>query len=126
MCIRDSGTAIPDTTDPTGDVTTPADDTTAPTGIIDITGTETDDQSGVNRVLVQIRRLTTPREYWNGTTWTTTPRWNTATLNGDGTWTLPGVNFDQPGDHQIVLNIRDNAGNVATSAENPITNITIN
>ena len=118
--------AAPDTVDPTGNVTTPANGSTTPTGTLDIQGTASDDNSGVNRVLVQVRRLTNPTEYWNGTTWTTTPRWNTATLNGDGTWTLPAVNFDQTGDHAIALNIRDNANNVATSAENPLTNITIN
>ena len=116
----------PDTVDPTGDVTTPAAGSTTPTGTINIQGTANDNQSGVDRVLVQVRRLTNPREYWNGTTWTTTPRWRTATLNGNGTWTLPGVNFDQTGDHQIVLNISDNAGNTAISAENPITTFTIN
>ena len=122
------GIDAPDTIDPTGDVTTPAAGSTTPTGTITIQGTATDDSSGINRVLVQIRRLTNPREYWNGTTWTTTPRWHTATLANNGnntTWTLPGVNFNQTGDHQIVLNIRDNAGNTATSAENPITNFTI-
>ena len=118
----------PDNTDPEADVTTPAAGSTTTPGTIQITGNATDDNSGIDRVLVQIRRLTTPREYWNGTTWTTTPRWNTATLNGNGTnvtWTLPNVNFDQTGDHQIVLNVRDNANNIATSTENPITSFTI-
>ena len=122
------GAAPVDTTDPTGSVTFPANASTTPTGTTTITGTATDDISGINRVLVQVRRLTTPREYWNGTAWTTTPRWLTATLDNNGTnttWTVPNVNFDETGPHQLTLNIRDNANNVATSAENPITNITI-
>ena len=62
------GQAAPDTTDPSGNVTNPANGSDIPTGITTVSGTASDDISGVNLVRVQIRRLTTPREYWNGTT----------------------------------------------------------
>ena len=45
-----------------------------------------------------------------------------ATVNENGTaWTLPGVDLTNPGNYRIHIYAYDNAGNIATSADNPRT-----
>ena len=56
-----------DTVDPVGAVANPADEATYPIDITTVQGTATDDKSGIDIVRVQVRRVSTPREYWNGT-----------------------------------------------------------
>ena len=106
-----SGTA--DTTAPTTTFDTP---TSLPAGITTLTGTATDDDSGVNRVRVLVRDKAN-NTFWDGTTWNTTWSWNLATLNGT-TWTLPGVNL-QPGTFDVFLWAWDNEDNLARPASNP-------
>ena len=115
---------IGDTTDPFGDITTPADGSTVAPGLRDIEGTATDDLSGVNRVRVRIQQLGTTN-YWNGTAFTPGSIFHDATLNGDGTWTYPNINFPAGSNYRIRIITTDNAGNTATSAENPVTTITV-
>ena len=80
----------PDITDPFADVTSPADDTTITPGITDIEGITTDDISDVNRVRIQQLGTT---NFWDGTAFTPGSVFHDATLNGNGTWTYPTIDF---------------------------------
>ena len=109
---------------PTAAVTSPADNSTiSPNGSADITGTAFDADSGISRVRVRVQQLgITPRLYWNGNAWTESSAYPDATVNENGTaWTLPGVDLTNPGNYRIHIYAYDNAGNIATSADNPRT-----
>ena len=121
VALRDSAT--PDTTDPSAAVTSPADGSTVAPGLRDIEGTATDDLSGVSRVRVRIQQLGTAN-FWDGTAFTPGSIVHDATLNGDGTWTYPNINFPS-GDYRIRLIATDNAGNTAPATQNPNTIITV-
>ena len=108
---------IGDTTDPFGDITTPADGSTVAPGLRDIEGIATDDLSGVSRVRVRIQQLGTTN-YWDGTAFTPGSIFHDATLNGDGTWTYPNVDLPAGSNYRIVLLTTDNAGNNAFAAQN--------
>ena len=117
------GTA--DTTDPAGVVASPANGSTITPRTAAITGTASDDNSGVSRVRVRIQRLGT-NNYWDGTAFTAGAKWVDANLsNNNRNWTLPGVNLSNPADYRIQLAVDDNAGNIAWAFENPTTNFTV-
>ena len=128
MCIRDrlidaltDNTAPPPPPPPPVDSTPPVvtftSSTTQTVGLVDLTGGVTDDISGVDRMRVRIRNVQTGK-YWNGTSWQAAWTWATPTLNGD-TWTLPNVNFDQPGTYRPLFYAWDNDDNLATWQTNP-------
>ena len=100
---------------PTGTITAPLSGETVPTtSAFTVTGTAEDTESGLDEVRVRIQhRDVTPRTYWNGTSYQTSSTYNTATLNPDGTWQLPGVDLTTPGTYRVTLRITDNAGNLA-------------
>ena len=118
---------IPDTTDPTGTVTQPLHGSEIePAASYDLAGTYGDDQSGVAWLRTRIQRLgVSPAEYWNGSSWTSSVSWLDASLADDGSWSLSGVDFSEEGRYRIRLNIRDNAENVASPTENPLTDIDV-
>ena len=123
------------TTNPQPTITVAGNDTTPPVvtfttstsqsvGDIDIDGGVTDDLSGVDRVRVNIKKLSTG-EFWNGTQWGTPWSWNLATLNGNDTWTLPQVDLDTSGDYRVLLWAWDNQNNRADYTINPQPTITV-
>ena len=85
--------------------------------VIDIDGVVTDDISGVDRVRVTVLNQQTG-EYWNGAAWQAGWVWNLATLNGDDTFTLPGVDLTSVGDYELQFWSFDNAGNRARNSDN--------
>ena len=95
--------------------------TTLPPGIHDLTGTVTDDLSGVDIVRVLVRNDT---QYWNGSTWTPSWTWNDATVNGTN-WTLPNVDLTQPDTYVVAIWAWDNAGNLANYTDNPNPTLTV-
>ena len=87
---------------------------------LDVSGTATDNESGVNRVLVRIQnRNTTPWSYWNGNTYQTNIAWITAQLDGNDNWQVPDVDFTTEGRYLIVIRAFDNNNNHARAADNP-------
>ena len=118
----------PDVVDPVGIVVFPGDESANPAGLLDVLVHATDDDSGVDRVLVQVRMVgTSPTLFWDGAAFTEVSAGSflTATLDPTGEWFLSGVDFSAPGTYEIRLNIRDNAGNVANAAENGVTQFVV-
>ena len=124
-----------DTTDPsmsfsslttaTGTATPLTDGTTIGASTNTISGTASDDLSGVNRVRVRIQRVGTST-YWDGNAFTNGAKWNEASLsNNNETWTLSDVGFINPADYLIQVAVYDNAGNIAWAFENPSATITV-
>ena len=105
--------AASDTENPEAEADSPGNITVGST--FAITGTASDDISGVSRVRVRVQRL-------GGSI----PSFVDATLNGDGTWTLPGVTLNTVGNYRIRVIAIDNAGNTAQSTENPFTDFSVN
>jgi len=116
-----------DATKPTAQTTNPADGATITAGTINISGTASDNDSGVSRVRVRVQRLgTSPALYWDGTTWAASNRYNEANISSNGSsWTLPNVDYTISGSYRIQLRVIDNAGNVSTVNENPTNNFTV-
>ena len=108
---------------PVAEATSPANASSMSPNTVDITGTAFDADSGISRVRVRVQQLgITPRLYWNGNAWTESSAYPDATVNENGTaWTLPGVDLTNPGNYRIHIYAYDNAGNIATSADNPRT-----
>ncbi|MFK8078834.1 MAG: sialate O-acetylesterase [Granulosicoccus sp.] len=80
-----------------------------------IYGEVTDEQSGVDEVLVQVeRRDLDPRLYWNGSAWMDTPTdtYLAATVLNNS-WYLNGVDISEEGEYRLQMLARDNAGNVS-------------
>ena len=67
---------------------------------------------------------TAPIRFWNGSAWVTSVLWQDAEVDGNGNWTLEGVDLTTPGDYRVRLWMLDRAGNLATPAELPITTFT--
>ena len=117
-----TATDAADTTDPTAEASIPADGSLITPRTTDITGTLFDADSGANRVRVRIRQIgVSPSLYWNGSVWTDSATWRDATLNSNATsWTLPNVDLTNPGNYRVQLLAYDNAGNIASASENPV------
>ena len=123
---------ITDVTDPTGSTVVPDPyrifesdgsvthlGSTIATGLRTLLGDSEDDNIGTDLVFVQVARAQNAA-YWNGTDWQASPVWVEANATSS-TWRLDDVDLSPEGDYRVRLNIRDKAGNVATSAENPKT-----
>jgi len=109
---------LPDTTDPMGVVLTP--DAPVPaSSSIDISGTATDDISGIDRILVRIQR-SNDSAYWNGVAWQVPGKWISLRPDRADNWRLSAVDLSEIGQYRILLNVRDNSGNVSTAAENGV------
>ena len=93
--------------------------------MINLDGDVTDDISGVDRLRVTVFNQQTG-EYWNGTAWQGDWVWNLATLNGDDTWTLPGVDLSQVSTYQLQFWAWDAEGNRAGNNDNIKPVITVN
>lgn len=117
-----------DSTAPSGTLTTPETGVPLQTNTqFRLEGTATDNDSGVKRVYVRIQnRSTTPRTFWNGTSWQES-RSGTglrAVLSGE-TWTLDNIDLSQPGNYRTTFKIEDKAGNVSTESANPVSDFTV-
>ena len=112
-----------DTTNPIAETTSPADGSSLAPSTLDVTGTLFDADSGANRVRVRIRQIgVSPSLFWNGSVWTGSSTWVDATLNSNTTsWTLPNVDLTNSGNYRVQLLAYDNAGNIASASENPVT-----
>ena len=108
-------------------VTSPVNNGNVTATSIDITGTASDDQSGISRVRVRVQQLgVTPARYWDGTSYTETPGFLDAELSGNGTsWTLPNVLLDDDSDYRIRVITHDHAGNIANASKNPRTDFSV-
>jgi len=110
---------------PTGSITFPENLNILEPGIITITGSATDNLSGVQRVLLRVeRRDIRPIQYWNGNDWITDSTWLPAALS-DNNWSAPGISVENPGEYSVRLRVFDNAGNQATSQSNPVNSFTV-
>lgn len=94
-------------------------------GSLTIIGLSNDDDSGVDRVRVRIRRNGSPNEYWNGGEWTTSAIYLETIVSADGNWELAGVDVSIEADYQIRVEAYDVAGNRATATDNPAVNFTV-
>ena len=118
---RSDFTVVPtDSINPTVTITFPLDNNNIPVQVTNIEGSAADNASGINQVLLRIQnRTTTPFTYWNGTTYQTSAIWTAASLNANGDWIVPNVDFTTIGSYRILLRAYDNAGNHANWPENP-------
>ena len=116
-----------DTSAPIANTTSPSDGESKSAGVFDVTGSATDDISGVSRVRVRIQRLgSSPSLYWNGNTWIASVSYVEANLSGNGeNWTVPSVDLSVPANYRIRLIAYDVAGNIANANLNPRTDFTI-
>ena len=116
-----------DTEIPFAQVTSPADGTIVNAEQRSISIGASDNDSGVNRVRVRLRRLrTSPALYWNGDAWTSTSFWSEAKLSADNSsWVLSDIDLSTPADYRINLIVSDQAGNVARTADIPKSDFTV-
>jgi lysophospholipase L1-like esterase len=113
---------IPDTTAPGAVTEFPSNASQVQPGTINISGTSSDDNSGVARVLVRIQQANAPSaRYWNGTSWQVNSKWLDATLGLNNDWTIAGVDATRKTIYRVNLRAFDNAGNQSFSGNNPKT-----
>ncbi len=117
-----------DNDDPSASATSPS-GTSVLRGQMDVSGISDDGPSGsgVKRVRVRILQ-TSPRLYWDGGAWVTGSIYVDADLNDNNnatTWTVPDVDLDDVGKYRVHVIAVDNAGNVASAAENPRTDFVV-
>ncbi len=119
----------PDTKAPIATVTAPlADSDIDPTDSYTLTGTVVDDISGVKRFWARVERTdTSPKQYWNGSSWSTAARggYRRAALSDDDTWSVSNVDLSNPGDYLIRLISLDFANNRARANTNPQTSFSV-
>ena len=81
----------------------------------------------MNRVRVRVQQIRiSPTRFWAENGWVPNSTFVDATLNGDGTWTVPGVDLDAAGVYRIRVIPTDNAGNTANVLDNPNTDFSVN
>ena len=112
---------------PFAQATSPSSSEDVTPGVIEISGSSSDDQSGINSVGVRIQQLgTTPSLFWDGSSFTETPIFHEANLSSDGaSWTLPGVTLDSIGRYRVRVIAHDKAGNISQAFENPETDFLV-
>jgi len=106
-----------DTTAPTVTRAAPANGATVPAGLIDVTGTASDDQQ-VAKTEVAILR-TGSGMWWDARTsaWSTAKKWNLALGTGpvaSMNWKLPFVGSDPAASYTVQARVTDVAGNVSS------------
>ena len=110
----------PDDIDPTAEFLNPTDDEIVSSNDnFTISGTASDENSGINFVRARVeRQITSDREYWNGTDWVASAAGTflEASFN-NGNWELTGVDLSQTADYNLRLIVRDNAGNQPPTSE---------
>ena len=119
---------IPDSTPPVAEATRPADGSTVRSNAArDVTGTVSDDISGVARVRVRIQTIgQSPVMYWNGSAWTTTSTFPDANVSANGrSWRLPAVDLSNAGNYRVLIVATDISGNVSRGGMNPQTNFSV-
>ncbi len=90
-----------------------------------VTGTAIDDSSGIDQVMVLIRRdLAATRTYWNGSAWQETEFWLDATVNNDD-WSVDNVDLSEDGNYRTYTRAYDVAGNHASESVNPVTDFIV-
>lgn len=81
-----------------------------------ITGTAGDSISGIEYVVLRIYREN-PVGYWNGSSWSATPSWLSATLTSDTTWSYSLLASSlTDGTYALTDSVVDSAGNASTSS----------
>jgi hypothetical protein len=115
-------------TNPRGVFTYPTNgDSLSPDDSVDITGNVSDDLSGVQRILIRIDRLSTePDSYWNGSAWQNDSIWLSPSFDSNGDWSIDDVDLSSVGSYRMYINVRDIAGNVSRTFENPIPLFSVN
>ena len=116
-----------DSVKPVAETTSPSDGHEIAASLTNITGTASDNDSGVSAVRVRVQRLgVLPSLFWNGNTWTTTSTYINANLDASSTsWTLPNVDLSVPANYRIRVIAQDNAGNSANALDNPKTDFSV-
>ena len=103
-----------DNTPPSAQIAVPTMGSVLDPGVIDVSGTAMDTESGVDRVRVQVRQVgISPLLFWDGEDWVTSSVFLDANLESDGSWTLPDVELSESGRYRILLWARDGNGNIA-------------
>ena len=92
--------------------------------VLDIEGWAYDGESGLDEVLVEIRRVdVSPNLFWDGSAFAESSAENFLPVSvryGDdffSEWFIPDVDLNALGDYEIRIRVSDNAGNVATFVE---------
>ncbi|HEX6131802.1 MAG TPA: Ig-like domain-containing protein, partial [Actinomycetota bacterium] len=111
-----------DATAPSSVVSFPASGSTYRTATWnDPSGTASDATSGLDRVEVSIRRVSSG-QYWNGTAFADPgENWRTATGTGSWSLTFPPSNFTADGDYVLRVRSVDEAGNAETPTSYTVT-----
>lgn len=92
---------------------------------VDVTGTATDDSSGVSRVLALIQNTVDGVDsYWNGNNWQPSSFWNEAVLN-DTAWSVKNVHLASNGLYRIHTRGYDLAGNHTVANTNSTTSFIV-
>ena len=122
------GGSSTDTIKPSGTFTFPSNGADIdPIQSASITGNATDENSGVDRVLVRIDRLTTnPVSFWNGNAWQNDSIFINVPFDNNGDFSVNAVDLSVIGDYRMLINVRDNAGNVASTSDNGFSFFTAN
>ena len=107
---------------PAGVITFPAANASVSSTVVHMTGTDTDDLSGVSLIQVEISTGTSPKSYYTGSGWTGAQTWitTTTTLN---TWSysIPSSALASGVLYYLRLQLTDNAGNSFTSITSTFT-----
>ena len=108
-----------DVTDPVVSSVVSADGDVVPAGLVDVAGSVTDSESGVDRVRVLVRRTDGPSpEWWNGSAWVSNWSWNAPAFDGVGGFVLEDVPVVSGGEYESLVWAWDVAGNLSTPSEN--------
>lgn len=109
-----------ETTKPIGSFTFPANNSSLHTNSsVAITGNVSDEDSGVDRALVRIRRLTSDSvSFWNGTAWQSSPALVNVAFDNAGDFSIAAVDLSAVGSYLLQINVKDYAGNISLASEN--------
>ena len=100
---------------PSGTITYPSANQPISSATIQMTGSESDDLSGVNLTQVEISTgLGASKNYWTGSGWTTSQTWITTTTANPWFYTIPAAALASGNLYYLRLQLTDVAGNVFT------------
>ena len=114
----------PDVDPPVVTSLVPTDGASVVAGSIAVAAAVSDAESGVNRVQIYVRKLSTG-EYWNGSAWVSSWSWVLASNDGAGSWSIPGVDLSDAGDYLGLVWAWDAEGNLANYSSNPQSRFTV-
>ena len=117
-----------DLLDPVVLVESPGDgDVVVAASSVDVSGSSSDDVSGVVRVRVRVWRIVSGAHvYWDGAGWVSSAStWIDVVVNPDGSWVLSGVDLSVAGRYRVHVIGYDAVGNVSWAGENPRVDFTV-